>query len=278
MQRREWLYHCHTKDLVILKKRIMHLFISDVHLGAFNQEKEFQLQKDLSALIHWCRSQGVRLHVLGDLFDYWMETENYIPPLGNQILADFKSYHEKIGPTLYFTGNHDCWTLGHLADCGFRVHAEPAVVPVGKKKVLLFHGDGAEGLGPPFRRPLLHRVLRNPAFVELYSFLFTGEQANAIMKKFSAFTRDPHDRNPEKLDRWASMLLKELAADALIAGHDHVPRAETFYGKAYINCGAFYSDKTLARYKNGTFDLVIWNSESHRLEKINQTPRKRVIF
>jgi len=255
----------------------MHLFISDVHLGAFKQAKELQIQNDLSALIGWCRLKGVRLHVLGDLFDYWMETEHYIPPLGEQILSDFKRYHEEVGPTLYFTGNHDCWTLGHLAECGFRVHAEPKVIPVGNKKILLFHGDGAESLGTRFRRPLLHRVLRNPAFVELYRFLFTGQQANAIMKKFSAFTRDPHDRNPEKLDRWAGLLLKEMAIDAVIAGHDHVPRSETFYRKPYINCGAFFSDRTLARYKNGTFDLVIWNSESHRLEIFNPPLRNGVI-
>src|SRR5690625_8007304 len=84
-----------------------------------------------------------------------METEHYIPPLGEQILSDFKRYHEEVGPTLYFTGNHDCWTLGHLAECGFRVHAEPKVIPVGNKKILLFHGDGAESLGTRFRRPLL---------------------------------------------------------------------------------------------------------------------------
>lgn len=249
----------------------MHLFISDVHIGAFDQAKESELSDELQSLIRWCQKERIKLHVLGDLFDYWMEHRDYIPPLGSEILSCFKSYHEAVGSTFYITGNHDYWTSGHFKDCGFTVFTDPVTISLDKKMILLFHGDGAGSLGKEFRRPLLHRILRHSAFVELYKTILSGEQANLIMKKFSTFTRDPLDVNPEKLNRWACRLLQTRAEDAMIAGHDHVARAETFYGKTYINCGAFHTDKTLARYKNGTFDLVMWNSGNRQLEKINQS-------
>lgn len=249
----------------------MHLFISDVHIGAFDQTKESELRDELLSLIGWCQDEKIRLHVLGDLFDYWMEFNDYIPTLGQEILSRFKRYHDVVGPTYYITGNHDYWTCGHFNDCGFHVYTDPTVMQLDEMRVLLFHGDGADNFDTEFRRPALHRLLRHPAFIELYQAVCTGEQANLLMKKFSSFTRNPLDRDPQKLNQWAGRLLQKDTVDAMIAGHDHVPRAETFYGKTYINCGAFHSDKTLARYKNGMFDLVVWNSGHRQLEKINHT-------
>ncbi|HBQ60690.1 MAG TPA: UDP-2,3-diacylglucosamine diphosphatase, partial [Balneolaceae bacterium] len=50
-----------------------HIFLSDVHLGAFSAKTNKQIEEDLLALIEYCKQRHIELHILGDLFDYWME-------------------------------------------------------------------------------------------------------------------------------------------------------------------------------------------------------------
>ncbi|HMB41551.1 MAG TPA: UDP-2,3-diacylglucosamine diphosphatase [Balneolaceae bacterium] len=248
-----------------------HLFISDVHFGAFEEQKQLQIEKDLFSLIDYCEKHSILLHVLGDLFDYWMEFPNYIPPLGKNILARFGRYHNKVGPTLYVTGNHDFWTVGAFEDIGFDVKKNETTITLGKRSVFLMHGDGIEDKRFKMPRPLLNRVLRHPRFVTFFQAVFSGSGANAVMKRFSEFTRDPMDENPEKLNGWAHKLISEHHFDVVITGHDHVERTETFSGGIYINCGAFHKKYTLAEYKNEEFKLVRWNSHQKKLLPFKRT-------
>jgi|SRR6056297_852512 len=248
-----------------------HLFISDVHFGAFEEQKQLQIEKDLFSLIDYCEKHSILLHVLGDLFDYWMEFPNYIPPLGKNILARFGRYHNKVGPTLYVTGNHDFWTVGAFEDIGFDVKKNETTITLGKRSVFLMHGDGIEDKRFKMPRPLLNRVLRHPRFVTFFQAVFSGSGANAVMKRFSEFTRDPMDENPEKLNGWAHKLISEHHFDVVITGHDHVERRETFSGGIYINCGAFHKKYTLAEYKNEEFKLVRWNSHQKKLLPFKRT-------
>ena len=60
-----------------------HLFISDIHIGAFNNSVEEQIENDLIDLVNYAIDRNAQIYILGDLFDYWMEFTNskYIPPL-----------------------------------------------------------------------------------------------------------------------------------------------------------------------------------------------------
>ncbi len=242
-----------------------HLFISDVHFGAFDEEKQDRLENDILQLIDYCEKNNILVHVLGDLFDYWMELPNYIPPLGKEILSRFQIYHTKVGKTLFVTGNHDFWTLSYFEKSGFSICRDFKKITLGDYSVFLMHGDGLEDMVYGMQRPLLNRVLRNPRFVSVYQRIFSGEKANAVMKWFSEFTRDPSDESPEKLNRWAAKLISEHGEDVVISGHDHIARTETFSDGLYINTGPFYKDYTLAEYKNGQFKLVIWDSHQKEL-------------
>jgi UDP-2,3-diacylglucosamine pyrophosphatase LpxH len=242
-----------------------HLFISDVHLGAFDKNKDQQLEGDIISLIDYCESHKIHLHVLGDLFDYWMEFPNYIPPLGNNILKRFKNYHANIGHTYYITGNHDCWTIGAFKKNGFIVRKNEAIFTFDRHSVFLMHGDGVENKTYNMPRPLLNKILRHPWFVASFQYFLSGKRANSLMKWFSDFTRDPADENPEKLNGWARNLITDHNFDVVIFGHDHIARTETFSKGIYINCGAFHKNNTLAEYKNNEFNLVTWNSHLNRL-------------
>lgn len=242
-----------------------HLFISDVHIGAFDERKEIRIENDLISLINYCEINSIRLHVLGDLFDYWMEYPDYVPPLGKHILARFKKYHNIIGRTLFVTGNHDYWTLGAFEEHGFDVISDQTMMKLGNRSCFLMHGDGIADNDFNMPRPLLNRVLRHPLFVSVFRSVFSGKNANLVMKWFSGYTRDPSDENPQTINRWAGQLISQHDFDVVISGHDHVPRTETFSDGIYINCGAFHKNYTLAEYKNEELKLVTWDSDLNKL-------------
>lgn len=242
-----------------------HLFLSDVHLGAFTTNKQNRLENDLISLIKYCKKNTIHLHVLGDLFDYWMEFDNYVPRLGENVLSCFEEYHQTIGRTYYVTGNHDCWTIRHFKQKGFDVCTEYATLRVNGLTIFLFHGDGISDTTYNLKRPFLNTLLRKTWFTNIYRFLLSGPMANQLMKYFSEFTRNPEDLNPTQLNRWAKKLLTQFSIDAVYCGHDHIPRMETFNDKYYINCGAFHKDYTLGQYTNTGFELVTWNSSTQSL-------------
>lgn len=239
-----------------------HIFLSDVHLGAFNKEKNQHLEKELHLLIDYCESREIQIHILGDFFDYWMEFPDFIPELGRLLLDRFEQYNQVMGnKTTYITGNHDYWTVSHFKERGFRVEHEYVELKLDDELVFLCHGDGLSGEQFQLPRPLLHRFLRDDRFIRLYKSVLPGKAGLHLMKSFSSFTKD-EDIEPERLSKWAEYMLKNFSYDTIITGHDHVARKETFPGGIYINTGAFYKHKTVLKYNKGAYDLVTWNGST----------------
>ncbi|RNC80057.1 MAG: hypothetical protein ED557_13085 [Balneola sp.] len=241
-----------------------HLFISDVHIGAFSPIKEEELARNLLTLIDYAIEHEALLYVLGDLFDYWMEfpKQNYIPNIGKEVLDKFEEYNRSVAKALFITGNHDNWTFGHFEDRGFDVERNYRVIELEGLKVLLMHGDGQFGKRDDFIRPFYHKVLRHPTFTKIFQKVFSPTLGLSFMKIFSNVTRKRNYRNPVPLNNHAESILNAKEIDLVLCGHDHIPRMETFSGGRYINSGPFFSDGTLVRYKNGAFELVKWHIET----------------
>ena len=250
-----------------------HIFLADIHLGAFHEEKNKQLEESLIQLIDYCEENSIQIHLLGDLFDYWMEYENYTPPLGKTVLSRFRIYNEKFN-SFYITGNHDFWTRGHFTDLGFNIKTEHASIDLDGKCMLMFHGDGLSDDTFQLSRPFLNDFIRKPGFVRLFQSIFDGEAGNHFMKEFSEFTRDENDMNPEHLSRWAKNYLSESHYDVIITGHDHLPRMETYNHGIYINPGAFHQHLTVIQYTNKAFKLVVWSNEEHKLVPFADQPEE----
>ncbi|HBX66872.1 MAG TPA: hypothetical protein DEG32_12245, partial [Balneolaceae bacterium] len=135
-----------------------YLFLSDVHLGAFSSETNRQIEEDLIALIQHCIDEEIKIHVLGDLFDYWMEypEKGFVPDLGKRVLDAFERYNEAIEPALYITGNHDNWTFGHFKERGFEMEPNFRLLEIEDKRLLLMHGDGVAANKIDFPRAAFH--------------------------------------------------------------------------------------------------------------------------
>ncbi|MEX2456769.1 MAG: UDP-2,3-diacylglucosamine diphosphatase [Balneolaceae bacterium] len=236
-----------------------HLFISDVHLGAFESPVNQKIEDDLCGLIDHCKSENIQIHLLGDLFDYWMEYPNMHPLIGETVLSAFASYNKTVAPITYITGNHDNWTFGYFEELGFKVEPDFNKITIDDKNFFLHHGDGMSHKNAGLLRPFFHRILRNKYFINLYQFLFPPKMGLKIMKWFSNVNRKRPIEDPEPLNVWSENFLEHHPIDFLICGHDHIPRIETFSFGTYINLGTFFQHRTVALYTNSQCKLVSWD-------------------
>jgi UDP-2,3-diacylglucosamine pyrophosphatase LpxH len=238
------------------------VFISDVHLGAFDHETELKIETELISLINHCCEHDIKIYLLGDLFDYWMEypKKNFVPKVGSNVLKAFQKHNSVCRPTTFITGNHDNWTYGYFEELGFDVENNYRIIERNGFKTLLMHGDGKFGKSDDLLRPFFHRVLRSNYFVKLFQAILPPTLGLRVMKNFSGFSKLNDRRTTIPLDNHAKRILSDKEIDFVIMGHDHIPRLETFTNGTYINLGAFYHHKTVALYNNNEYQLVVWSA------------------
>lgn len=252
------------------------LFVADAHLGAFSTSKNQALEQSLIRLIDFCEENCYKIHVLGDLFDYWMEYPDYHPPLAENLLKRFRRYHQSFSSTLFITGNHDNWTWGYLSSLGFDIEPGTRNYTIDGQKLMLLHGDGLpDPENGSLKRPLLHQILRNKYFINCYQTLLPPRLGISVMRAFSRISRTTESGRMEKqtLNQWAKHYLSHTNTDIIITGHDHFPRIKTIPSGTFINTGAYYKDKTVVTYNNGHFDLVIWNDKLRELQPYKSLSR-----
>lgn len=257
------------------------LFLSDVHLGGFSEERNRAIEQELIHLTEYCHRHRYRICILGDLFDYWMEYRGVAPSLGERLLELFRSWNHPFHPTLFITGNHDHWTGPLLPSIGFRLEHGAHRMELGGKNLLLMHGDGLpdhnrlpspeSGGSLELRRPLLHRILRNPLFIRGYQAVLPPAAGIRVMRWFSRINRslDNVKGGTGTLDRWSARFLERTETDLVLCGHDHVPRANEYRWGTFMNLGTFYRHRTAVLYTKGEFSHVQWNDDSKTLTTWN---------
>ncbi|MDR8390208.1 metallophosphoesterase [Aliifodinibius sp. S!AR15-10] len=252
------------------------LFLSDVHLGGFSDKKNRQLEHDLIKLIDFCQEHEIKIYILGDLFDFWMEYPGHVPSLGRKVNERFKEYNDALGPTLYITGNHDNWTRSYLPGIGFRIEPNYQSLATDEQKLLLLHGDGLLTENDGLRRPPMHQLLRNETFIKVYQTLLPPAAGLWVMKWFSRLNRffGSFKEDITLLNSWAEKTLNEGDFDIIICGHDHFPRKKEFDFGTFLNLGTFYKHRTMAFYNNNDINIVVWDSGSRQLNNFYTSENK----
>jgi UDP-2,3-diacylglucosamine hydrolase len=254
-----------------------YLFLSDLHLGGFSEDKNRQLTSIFFDLLQYLEDKSIQLVILGDLFDYYMQYRNGIPehvkPVFERMhLFNQKAYHNII----YVTGNHDNWDIGYLESIGCITEHEYRILMINGEKVLIAHGDGLKDPTLGFKRPVFHRILRNPYFVQTFQAFTSIEMGNRIMKYFSRFSRfiaDAEYNGPNLIDNWALKIITSSIADVVICGHHHkLMFADTGSG-IYINTGAFFKQNCCVYYNNKQFQIVRWDVDQ---KNFNVIPSKEL--
>jgi UDP-2,3-diacylglucosamine hydrolase len=120
-------------------------FLSDAHLGSLAIEKGWVHQKKVIEMLEMMSKDAVSIYMLGDMFDFWFEyyVHDKRKRQFSPFLKEIRSLVKRGIRVHYFTGNHDLWTFGGLAQMtGMEVHFEPCTIIRYGKSLYLSHGDG----------------------------------------------------------------------------------------------------------------------------------------
>ena len=235
----------------------MALYIfSDAHLGAGPPEKEVLKLQRIQQLAELVQSDGDRLVILGDLFDFWFEYKRAIPKENLDMLMLLRDL-VRGGITIdYISGNHDFWMDDFFeTQLGISVHRDHLNLDYAGRKLHLIHGDGLAPADRGYR--VLKRILRNPACIWLYRKL-PPDFAIALAKRVSGSSREYTARRDHhfKLDyeRYAEGKLAE-GYDLVAIGHLHLPVFKESEHGIYINTGDFINHFSYARIDDNSAEL-----------------------
>lgn len=121
-------------------------FASDFHLGAPDAPTSLEREKQIVAWLDSIKSDAHAIYLLGDIFDFWFEYRHAIPKGFIRLQGKLAELRDGGIYIAFFTGNHDMWMFNYFpTELGIPIFREPIELHIGKKILLIGHGDG---LGP----------------------------------------------------------------------------------------------------------------------------------
>ena len=222
-------------------------FASDFHLGlgagTDPREREQRVVSWLERSSHDARS----IYLLGDIFDFWWEYREVIPKGFTRFLGTLASITDRGIDVHIFTGNHDMWMKGYLADeCGAIIHYEPLVTEIDGEIFYLAHGEGLGSRSTGAR--LLFAFFRNKTGRALYSALHP-RYGMALGHAWSRSSRLAKHVSLPFLGEDKEDLMRHTRAIAAggcgaryyIYGHRHLPLTFDEEGRKMIILGDWFS-------------------------------------
>lgn len=143
-------------------------FISDAHLGSLAITHRRTQERRLVRFLDSIKHKASAIYLLGDMFDFWNEYHYVVPKGFTRFLGKLSELTDMGVEVHFFTGNHDIWTYGYLAEeCGVIIHTRPITTEINGKLFYLAHGDG---LGPHDRKyKILRKIFHNNACQHLFN-------------------------------------------------------------------------------------------------------------
>ena len=233
------------------------IFISDIHLLNVEDEKTKLV---LGFLNNQCAGID-HLFILGDLFDVWPGTTDYLIQNYRPVLDVFRSLVSQGCKLHYIEGNHD-FRLGEYftENVGVNVHSDSFEMVFGNKKVFMSHGD----LGNP--KDKAYRVLRYLLRRDWLHFLIKPIPSKWIFllgKKTSQASRGYQRQNPSTIEvvrqiyRETAKKLFHKGYDVVVMGHTHIPDEFSMDVQnrkcRYFNTGDWVKNFTYLEFKDGEF-------------------------
>ncbi|NMG74805.1 UDP-2,3-diacylglucosamine diphosphatase [Aromatoleum diolicum] len=197
------------------------LFISDLHLSEDTPENT---QAFLAFLDGPARAAEM-LYILGDLFEYWAGDDDAETPL-NAMVCESLAALSASGVTIAFLpGNRD-FLLGEAfaAAAGMRILADPTLIDLDGRPVLLSHGDILCTDDQAYQT--YRRQVRDPAWQTAFLNRPLGERKHLIESLRRRSESAKLEKSMEIMDvndSAVEALLRGNAYPTLIHGHTHRP-------------------------------------------------------
>lgn len=189
--------------------------VSDTHFQDWSDEEEI---KTFLLFLEKVIREGDELFLLGDIFDFYFEYKSYIPKSFFKILFELKRVVKEGVNIHYWIGNHDFWLGDFIGELGIVTHLGSEVVKLGKRRVLVQHGDEMDG------NFMVKKFLSNRFARMLFSLIHpeVGLQMAKAISHFSQANSRGLEVSEEVFDKFASEKFRE-GFDAIIMGHFHKP-------------------------------------------------------
>ena len=229
-------------------------FTSDFHLGAPNAAVSKEREQRIITWLNQIEKDATHLFLLGDIFDFWFEYK-YVTPKGYfNFLAKLYQLRQKGIEIFYFTGNHDMWVKGYLAEeLGIRIFRRQQAFIINGKRCLVGHGDG---LGhKEYGYKLIKRLFAFRPHICLYGMLhpyFAFGLAHFLSRKSRAMSPEKERQylgdEKETLTQYVLELSQRENIDCFIYGHRHLPiMKELPNGAIYYNTGDWLTHDSFLR-------------------------------
>ena len=231
-------------------------FMSDAHLGSKAIDDPTAHQTRVVELLQRMSKDATAIYLLGDMFDFWYEylwrdssKAQYTP-----FLNCLRELTDKGIEVHFFTGNHDIWTFGWLAEqTGMIVHKEPLDITLHGKRCFLAHGDGLTKTDRKFL--FIRGLFHNPLAQQLFRLVPPG-LGNQIGYSWAASSRRKHlqvpnqylGENVEEQMVFAKQHEETDHFDYYIFGHRHLEMSLLLKTGAQVCCiGDFCDHSQYAR-------------------------------
>lgn len=237
-------------------------FASDFHLGVPDYESSLQRERHIIQWLESIRHDAHSIYLLGDIFDFWFEYKYTIPKGFVRLLGKLAELRDAGIPITFFTGNHDMWMFDYFPkEFGIPVFRKPALLEVGKQKLLIGHGDG---LGPG---DTTYKILKKFFNSATCQWLFARLHPNLgihIANRWSRKSRITNSQREEKFENeegeflwvYCRDLEKSFHHDYYVFGHRHLPlNLKVGENSTYINLGEWVRFKTYGVYDGVNLEL-----------------------
>ncbi|MBM4169610.1 MAG: UDP-2,3-diacylglucosamine diphosphatase [Ignavibacteria bacterium] len=239
-------------------------FFSDAHLGLGSREENQQRERRIVKFLNRVASDGERLFIVGDLFDYWFEYRSVVPKGWIRLLGKLAELSDRGIKIFYVNGNHDFWMNDYFrTELGIEVHHDPLECTISGKKFYIHHGDGLLKKDRGYR--ILKSILRNRFSIALYSILHP-DWTNALAR-WSSRTSRKHASNKtfegNDMVEFAERRIRQ-GFDYVVMGHHHRPIVRNFGRGVYVNLGDWISENSYAVFDGKHLRLEWWQQRRGR--------------
>ena len=195
-------------------------FISDLHISESQPEIGEQF-------IDFLGDQALNysaLHILGDLFEYWLGDDDSNLYITN-IKVALNEYTSSGIPTYYMHGNRD-FLIGERfsAETGIKIIPDPTVIQINNEDILISHGDIFCTDDIPYQAT--RKLTRDPEWQNMMLNKSLEERKIFALEarlKSKNHTKDLTDEITDVNQTEIANIFKEFNLKTIIHGHTHRP-------------------------------------------------------
>jgi UDP-2,3-diacylglucosamine hydrolase len=235
----------------------LYCFISDIHLGLQEKEREVEKEKILVDFLNLAQSNCNELFIVGDLFDYWFEYKRVYQKGYYRTLTALKDVSEAGVKIHYFIGNHDFLHRDFFeSEFGAHLYQTPIDIALNEKKFFIGHGDGLVENDSGYN--LLKWIIRNRTFQWLYSLVHPDlgiALASRTSKSSRGYTEKKDYGEVDGLFETAKKKIDE-GFDFVLFGHLHKRIFKDYKNGKYINLGSWLDAPCYGVLIGNNFNIV----------------------